>query len=174
MAIRQNKCSGSDSHGGSRTFDLFDRKILSVLRQDGRLSTSDLSARIGLSPSPCWTRVKRLEACGAIEGYVALINHEAVGLPITVFAEVTLDHHDDKALGEFSDALLKIPEVVEAFLVSGDYDYLIKVAVADTGHYERFLREKLYNIKGIRHSKTTFSLRTIKQSTCVDPLLVVG
>ncbi|MGR9137389.1 Lrp/AsnC family leucine-responsive transcriptional regulator [Rhizobium leguminosarum] len=174
MASRQNKRSAGEISAVAGALDLVDRKILSVLRQDGRLSTNDLSARVGLSPSPCWTRVKKLEASGAIDGYIALINHEAVGLPMTVFAEVTLDRHDDKVLAEFSEALLKIPEVVEAFLVSGDYDYLIKVAVAGTGHYERFLREKLYKIKGIRHSKTTFSLRAIKHSACVDPLLVVG
>ncbi|MGZ9722697.1 Lrp/AsnC family transcriptional regulator [Rhizobium miluonense] len=174
MAVRQNKRPAAGSAGAHGDLDLIDRKILSVLRGDARLSTNDLSARVGLSPSPCWTRVKRLENSGAIDGYIALINHEAVGLPMTVFAEVTLDHHDDKVLADFSEALLKIPEVVEAFLVSGDYDYLIKVAVADTGHYERFLREKLYKIKGIRHSKTTFSLRAIKQSACVDPLLVQG
>ena len=89
-----------------------------------------------------------------------------------VFIEVTLDKHDDKVLSRFGDALARIPEVIEANLVTGEYDYLVKVAVADTTHYERFLREKLYRIQGIRHTRSTFSLRTLKRVISADPLLV--
>lgn len=101
-----------------------------------------------------------------------VIDHIAVGLKDLVFIEVTLDKHDDKVLGRFGDALARIPEVIEAHLVTGDYDYLVKVAVADTTHYERFLREKPYRIQGIRHTRSTFSLRTLKLVMSADPLLV--
>ncbi|MET3616352.1 Lrp/AsnC family leucine-responsive transcriptional regulator [Rhizobium aquaticum] len=155
-----------------RPLDSMDRKILSALRVDGRLTIAELAAKVGLSSSPCWTRVKRLETSGVIAGYVALLDHRAMGLPNTVFVEVTLNQHDDKVLEAFGEALLRIPEVVEAHLVTGDYDYLIKLAVSGTEHYERFLREKLYKIPGIQHSRTTFGLRALKQSSSVDPLLL--
>jgi Lrp/AsnC family leucine-responsive transcriptional regulator len=152
--------------------DLTDRKILSILRTEGRLTVNELAGRVGLSPSPCWSRVKRLEQIGAIKGYSAIIDHAAIGLKDIVFIEVTLDKHDDKVLVRFGEALAKIPEVIEANLVTGEYDYLVKVAVADTTHYEVFLREKLYRIQGIRHTRSTFSLRTLKLITSADPLLV--
>ncbi len=89
-----------------------------------------------------------------------------------VFIEVTLNKHDDKVLEEFGAALARVPEVIEAYLVSGDYDYLVKVAVSDTEHYERFLRESLYKIPGIQHSRSTFALRALKEGISVDPLLL--
>jgi Lrp/AsnC family leucine-responsive transcriptional regulator len=89
-----------------------------------------------------------------------------------VFVEVTLNKHDDKVLEEFGAALARIPEVVETHLVTGDYDYLVKVAVAATEHYENFLREDLYRIPGIQHSRSTFGLRAIKETVSVDPLLL--
>jgi DNA-binding Lrp family transcriptional regulator len=107
-----------------------------------------------------------------IKHYAAIIDHAAIGLKDIVFIEVTLDKHDEKVLARFADALAKIPEVIEANLVTGEYDYLVKVAVADTAHYERFLREKLYRIQGIRHSRSTFSLRTLKLIASADPLLI--
>ena len=152
--------------------DLIDRKILSILRDEGRLTVNELANRVGLSSSPCWSRVRNLEEIGVIKHYAAVIDHVAIGLKDIVFIEVTLDKHDDKVLSRFGDALARIPEVIEANLVTGEYDYLVKVAVADTTHYERFLREKLYRIQGIRHTRSTFSLRTLKLVMSADPLLV--
>ncbi|MBD0415521.1 Lrp/AsnC family transcriptional regulator [Tianweitania sp. Rool2] len=152
--------------------DSVDRRILSVLRDDGRLTINDLAERVGLSPSPCWSRVRRLEASGVIERYAALIDHAALGLRDIVFVEIMLEKHDEKVLDRFSEALQRIPEVIEANLVSGEYDYLVKVAVADTADYERFLRERLYKLEGIRHTRSTFSIRAIKRTTSVDPLQV--
>ncbi|TWG96400.1 Lrp/AsnC family leucine-responsive transcriptional regulator [Mesorhizobium sp. J18] len=150
--------------------DGIDRKIVSALLADGRLTINDLAAKVGLSASPCWSRVKRLEASGTINGYTVLVNHEALGLRDVVFVEITLDKHDGDAVENFGSALAAIPEVIEADLVTGEYDYLVKIAVADTHHYERLLRERLYKIKGIRHTKSTFSLRSLKRSVAVDPL----
>jgi len=116
--------------------------------------------------------LKRLEANGASQRYAAILNHKAIGLANTVFVELTLNKHDDKVLEEFGTALARIPEVIEAHLVSGDYDYLVKVVVSDTEHYERFLRERLYKIPGIQHSRSTFALRALKDAVSVDPLLL--
>ena len=144
--------------------DKFDISILEALQKDARLSLQDLGKSVGLTASPCWTRVKRLEDAGVIEGYTVRLSPEKLGLPETVILHVSLDSHSDEALFEFGRALEDIPEVLEAFLVSGDYDYYIRVAVEDTRGYERFLREKLYKIPGIRNSKSSFVLRRLKQS----------
>lgn len=153
--------------------DAIDRKILSMLRDEGRMSINDLAQHVGLSPSPCWTRVKRLEQAGVIERYVAIISHEALGLTDIVFVEVTLDKHDEKILERFGQALAQMPEVIEASLVTGEYDYLVKVAVSGTRDYERFLREQLYRIDGIRHTRSTFSLRSLKKSFSPDPTRIL-
>jgi Transcriptional regulators len=163
-AMKQNR--------NSEALDLTDRKILSALRKDGRMTMAELAEKVGLSQSPCWTRVKRLEAGGAIEGYVAVLNHKAIGLSNLVFVEITLDRHDEQTLEQFGLALARIPEIVEAYVLTGEYDYLIKVAVAGTEHFERFLRESLYRISGIRHTRSTFALRALKRDVSVDPLLV--
>lgn len=150
--------------------DAVDRKILSALLHNARLTNNELAERVGLSPSPCWTRVKRLEANGTIERYAAVIDQSALGLDDIVFIEITLQQHDEQVLQQFGSEIARIPEVLECHLVTGEYDYLVKVAVAGTADYERFLRERLYRIKGIRHSRTTFSLRALKRAVSVDPL----
>ncbi|WP_158443767.1 Lrp/AsnC family transcriptional regulator [Bosea sp. (in: a-proteobacteria)] len=157
----------------SPALDPIDRKILAALREDGRLTTQALAEKVGLSPSPCWTRVKRLEEAGVIEKYVALLDHQALGYNNVVFVEITLDKHDDKALDQFAEALVKAPEVVEAHLVTGEYDYLAKVVVSGTDHYERFLRGTIYRIPGVRQTRTTFGLRALKRTLSVDPLKAV-
>jgi Lrp/AsnC family leucine-responsive transcriptional regulator len=149
--------------------DDIDRKILRTLRTDGRISNQDLAVSVHLSPTACWNRVRALEEGGFIEGYAALLSQRALGLPDTVLIEVTLDRHDDDMLIRFGEELAKLPEVMEANLLTGDYDYLIKVAVAGTEGYERFLRQRLYKIPGIRHSRSTFVLRTLKRTHSVEP-----
>lgn len=128
------------------------------------MSLRDLGARVGLSASPCWARIRRMEKDGVIEGYSARVNPESVGLPDSVIVQVTLDSHSDKALFDFGRALEAIPEVMEAFLVSGDYDYYVRIAISDTRDYERLLRERLYKIPGLQHTKSSFVLRKLKES----------
>ncbi len=147
--------------------DETDLKILRELRQDGRLSNIRLAERVGLSPTPCWNRVRALEEAGVIEGYAALLSQKALGLPDTVLIEVTLEHHDEAALQRFGEEIIALPEVVEALLVTGEYDYLIKVAVSGTEGYEQFLRKRLYRLPGLRHSRSTFVLKRLKQSASV-------
>ncbi|HCK29382.1 MULTISPECIES: Lrp/AsnC family transcriptional regulator [Acinetobacter] len=154
------------------TLDRIDRKILSALRQNGRLTIAQLSEQVGLSSSPCWTRLKRLETLKIIDGYTANINPKAIGIKDLFFIEITLERHDDEMLEQFSQALADIPEVIEAHLVTGEYDYLVKVAVKDAEHYERFLRKKLYSIKGIRHTRSTFALRPLKSANSADFMMI--
>ncbi|QNM94985.1 Lrp/AsnC family transcriptional regulator [Chitinimonas koreensis] len=146
----------------NRPLDSQDRKILRALQDNARLSNAELAEQVGLSPTACWNRTRSLESEGYIQGYVALIDQRKLGLADTVLLEVTLDRHEDNALARFGEELAALPEVLEAYLVSGDYDYLVKVAVEGTAGYERFLREKLYRIPGIRHSRSMFALRCMK------------
>lgn len=144
--------------------DALDRKILAALQANSRASLQEIGQAVGLSSSPCWERIRKLEAAGVIEGYTVRLNAQALGLNETVLVQLTLDSHTDNTLEKFGETLATIPEVVEAYLVSGEYDYLLRVAVKDTRDYERLLREKLYKIKGIRHSKSSFVLRTLKKA----------
>jgi Lrp/AsnC family leucine-responsive transcriptional regulator len=144
--------------------DAIDRKILKVLQSDARASLQQIGQAVGLSASPCWERIKKMELAGVIEGYTVRLNPQALGLSDTVLVQLTLDSHTDNTLEKFGEVLATIPEVLEAYLVSGEYDYLLRVVVKDTRDYERLLREKLYKIKGIRHSKSSFVLRVMKKA----------
>lgn len=147
-----------------KIFDLQDFAILRVLLQDSRKSLQDIGQEVGLSTTSCWNRIKRMEVAGAIQGYTVKVDLAQLGYQDTVIVQVNLESHSDETLYEFGRTLELIPEVVEAYLVSGDYDYYIRIAVKDTRDYERLLREKLYKIPGIRHSKSSFVLRTLKKS----------
>ncbi|MGF1476170.1 MAG: Lrp/AsnC family transcriptional regulator [Geminicoccaceae bacterium] len=143
--------------------DEIDRRILEILRFDARIKNSELADRVGLSATPCWNRVRALETKGVIQRYVTVLDQKALGLPDTVIVEIMLEQHDEAALEGFGEALTAIPEVIEAYLISGEYDYLVKVAVAGAAGYERFLREELYRLPGIRHTRSSFALRCLKQ-----------
>lgn len=121
--------------------------------------------RVGLASNE-WRRTALSKAT------LQCFDQASLGLRDIVFIEITLEKHDEKVLEPLGRVLASIPQVLEAHLVSGDYDYLVKVAVADTADYERFLREQLYRIDGIRHSRSTFSLRAHKRALSVDPLAV--
>lgn len=153
---------------GDSGLDEIDRRILRELATDGRLTSAQLGERVGLSASPCWQRVKRLEEAGLIEGYVAVLDAARLGFPQTIIIEVTLERHDDDIIEHFGQSLAEFPEVIEAWLTTGEYDYFIKVAVDSTEGYERFLRERLYRIPGIRHTRSCFALRRLKR--LVSPL----
>jgi len=155
----------SKSNSTEGSFDKFDLAILRLLLQDSRRTLNDIGAEVGLSATTCWTRIKRLEAEGVIKRYTVDLDKAKLGYQDTVIVQVTLTSHTDKTLQEFGRVLATIPEVVEAYLVSGDYDYYIRIAVRDTRDYERLLREKLYKIPGIRHSKSSFVLRVLKEAS---------
>jgi Lrp/AsnC family transcriptional regulator, leucine-responsive regulatory protein len=149
--------------------DQIDRRILRALARRARLTNAELAEEVGLSPSPCWTRVRRLEQAGVIKGYVAILDQAALGLPDTVFIEVMLERHDQEILRRFEETVAAIPEVLECHLVTGEYDYVIKAAVGGTQGYEALLREKLYRLPGVRHTRTSFALRCLKQSISPVP-----
>lgn len=142
--------------------DRTDRRILQELAKDGRISNAQLAQQVGLSPSPCWQRVRRLEQQGVITSYRAILDQEQLGAAEIVMIEVILERHDDETLETFGCQMLKMPEVLQVHLTTGEYDYLIKVAVDGTRGYEEFLRKKLYRVPGIRHSRSSFVLRTLK------------
>lgn len=142
--------------------DALDLRILAMLREDARASLQDIGRAVGLSTTPCWNRIKRMEAEGVIEGYTVRLNAPALGYRDVFIVQVTLESHSDDMLAAFGRALAEIPEVTEALLVSGDYDYVLRVVVKDTRDYERLLREKLYKIPGIRHSRSSVVLRSLK------------
>ena len=164
MAKLLRKKSGL-SEKPSELFDKFDLAILRALVKDSRKTLNEIGAEIGLSPTACWSRIKRLEADGVIQRYTIDVDRAKLGYNDTVIVEVTLESHTDDTLYQFGRVLATIPEVVEAYLVSGDYDYYIRIAVRDTRDYERLLREKLYKIPGIRHSKSHFVLRVLKETS---------
>lgn len=153
----------------AKPLDAMDRKILQALLENARQSNSQLAERVGLSSSPCWQRVKRLEQDGYITGYYAALDQSLLGAKETVIIEVTLDRHDDDVLESFGKAMATMPEVLEVYLTTGEYDYLVKVAVDGTEEYERFLRQRLYKVPGIRHTRSSFALRCLKRAHSISP-----
>lgn len=145
-------------------FDKFDLAILRELLADSRRTLQEIGEAVKLSPTTCWSRIKRLEAEGVIKHYTVDVDRARLGYQDTVIVQLTLESHTDQTLFDFGHLLAQIPEVMDAYLVSGDYDYYIRIAVKDTRDYERLLREKLYKIPGIRHSKSSFVLRVLKDA----------
>ncbi len=152
-----------------KPLDRIDRKILKALLADARLTNIQLSEKVGLSASPCWQRVRRMEKDGFIQGYTVELDQTMLGASETVIIEITLDRHDDEILESFGREMAAIPEVLEVYLTTGEYDYFIKVAVSGTAEYEEFLRKKLYKVPGIRHSRSSFTLRCLKRTRSMVP-----
>ena len=152
--------------------DAIDRRILAALQDNARIANAALAAAVGLSPSPCLRRVRALERAGVIKGYAALLEAAEVGLPISVFVQVTLERQVEPALEAFEAAILDRPEVMECYLMTGDADYLLRVVVADLAAYERFLKEHLTRVSGVASIKSSFALNQVKYSTAL-PIPVV-
>lgn len=149
------------------SLDAIDRRILAELQQNARVANADLARQVGLSPSPCLRRVRELEEAGVIRSYVALLEPSAVGLPISVFVQVTLERQIEKALETFEQAILQRPEVMECYLMTGDADYLLRIVVADLSAYERFLKEHLTRVPGVASIKSSFALKQVKYRTAL-------
>lgn len=143
--------------------DRIDVKILSILQSDGQISMSRLSDAVGLSLSACHRRVKLLEASGKISHYMARLNRHAVGLEIQVFIEAKLVSQRKEDIQAFEDAISDMPEVLECYLISGDFDYLIRVAARNTSDYERLYRDRLTMIPSVAQMKTLLCLSTVKE-----------
>ena len=147
--------------------DAIDRRILTELQADARISNAALAEAVGLSASPCLRRVRALEAAGVIRRYAALLEAAEVGLPISVFVQVTLERQIDRALETFETAIQDRPEVMECYLMTGDADYLLRVVVSDLNAYERFLKEHLTRVSGVASIKSSFALNQVKYSTAL-------
>lgn len=144
--------------------DRFDRAILQVLQHDGRIANSALAERVSLSESASLRRVRGLEEAGLIEGYTAILNQQRAGCPVNVFVNITLDRQDETDLRKFEEAIKKIPEVMECYLMTGDYDYLIRAVVADTADFERLHSKHLTRLPGVARVHSSFALRTVQKS----------
>src|SRR5260221_12831693 len=142
--------------------DAIDRRIVSALQADGRLTNIDLADRIGLSPSPCLRRVKRLERDGYIEGYRASLRRDRVGLGFSVFIGVKIDGHTNERALAFEQAIVAMPEVIACHLVSGESDYFLEVVVPDLGDYQRFLVGALLNLPIVREVHSNIAIQTLK------------
>ena len=144
--------------------DKTDCAILHALRLDGRLSNVNLAAAVNLSESACLRRVKLLEAAGVVERYAMIVDQGAVGLPGNVFVEVSLAQQQQAELEGFEERVLQIPEVMECYLMSGDYDYLLRVVVADAADYERIHHHHLTRLPGVAKVRSSFALRTVTKA----------
>ncbi|MEE2932388.1 MAG: Lrp/AsnC family transcriptional regulator [Pseudomonadota bacterium] len=148
-------------------FDIIDCRILNVLQEDAQISNAELAKRIGISPSPCWRRVKRLEKDGVIKRRVTLLDPASVGLPVSVFVRVSLERQIESALETFEDAVLSRSEVMECYLMTGDSDYLLRVVVADLVAYEKFMINHLTRINGVASINSSFALKQVKYRTAL-------
>ena len=150
--------------------DKIDRHILEVLQKEARLSTAELSERIGLSPSPCARRLKRLEDEGYIENYQANVNKAKVGIAMSFFVEVSLNSHQEESIAAFELALSNMDEVINGHVVSGSYDYLLEVVSPNLDGYERFTR-KLHKLASVKDIHTHLSVRKVINKTTL-PIFV--
>ena len=147
--------------------DSTDFRILHELQQDASLSNVELAKRVHLSPSPCLSRVKALEKRGVIKQYVALLDPQALGLGLSVFISISLKEQTKKALAEFEQSIGQHTEVMERYLMTGDCDYLIRVAVKDIAALEKFILESLTPIPGIEKIRSSFTLKQVKYKTAL-------
>lgn len=144
------------------TLDAIDTRIIAALQADGRLSNHQLAERIGLSPSPCLRRVKRLEREGFIESYRAVLQRDRVGLGFTAFVTVKIEGHADLAADALQEAIVAMPEVVACHMVSGDSDYLLEVVVPDRESYQAFLVDRLLELPIIKEVRSNIAIQPLK------------
>jgi DNA-binding Lrp family transcriptional regulator len=142
--------------------DAYDLKILVALQEDGRLANNELAERVGLSPSPCWRRVKRLEADGFIRGYQAVFDRRRLGLGVTVFVSVSIERNDTVAHQAFEQAVLRLPEVVACHIVGGQHDFLLQIVAEDLDSYAAFALQVLGQLPGVREIHSSFVLKEVK------------
>jgi DNA-binding Lrp family transcriptional regulator len=148
-----------------KPLDRLDCRILDELQSDARVSNQELAQRVGLSPAPCWRRLRRLEEEGFIAGYATLLHAPAIGLPIQAYALVSLENHHPQTLRQFDQLVQERPEVLECHSMSGPNDYLLRIVAASMEAYEQFLSTRVLQLPGVRSVNTSFVLRTKKFTT---------
>ncbi len=144
--------------------DTKDRQIIRELQADGRLTNHELAERVNLSPSPCLRRLRNLEQSGVIQGYTALVDQKAYGLPITVFVRIRLQPHTQESVQEFEQSITAMDEVLDCHLMTGDCDYLLRVIVESLEAYETFIRQKVHRIGCVASIDTSFAYGVVKQT----------
>lgn len=149
--------------------DAIDRRIIGALQENARLTNQELADRVGLSPSPCLRRLRKLEADGVLRGYTALIDQQRYGLPINVFVSIRLERQTDAAIRAFEQAIQDLDEVQECYLMTGARDYLLRVVSQSLESYERFVRERLTRIEGIASIESSFAFNQVKKSPRLPP-----
>ncbi len=149
------------------SLDTTDKRILAALQRKGRMSNADLSDAVNLSASACHRRVQRLEVDGYIKDYVALLDARKMGVPTTVFVEITLQGQADEVLDAFEKAVSRIPDVLECHLMAGTADYLLKVVAENTEDFARIHRQYLARLPGVAQMQSSFALRTVFKTTAL-------
>jgi Lrp/AsnC family transcriptional regulator, leucine-responsive regulatory protein len=147
--------------------DDIDRRILRELQRDGRISNQALSERVNLSPTPCLSRVRRLERDGFITGYAAFVDPQKIDAALMVFVEVVLERTDEDVFEDFRRAILNMPQVLECQMVAGGFDYLIKARVKDMPDYRRFLGQSLVSLPSVRETHTYVVMEEVKSTTAI-------
>ncbi len=147
--------------------DRYDRRILALLQQNSRTTTKEIAADLGLSVTPTYERIKRLEREGFIKQYVALVDSHKIGKQLTVMATVSLKEHSREYLNRFVEQIRPLPEVMECYYVAGSFDYIVKVVVTNMEAYQHFLVNKLAAIENIGHVQSYFVMTEVKHSTAV-------
>jgi Lrp/AsnC family transcriptional regulator len=145
--------------------DKYDRKILALLQCDCGLAVAEIARRVGLSTSPCWRRITRLEKAGAVRKRVAVLDHARLGMEVIAFVNVRLSQHGRENLEDFENTIRRFPEVLECYTVTGDMDYLLKIVTRDIQHFETFLRNHLMTLPLIRETHSTIAVTEIKDTT---------
>ena len=145
--------------------DRFDRLLLAELQRDSRQTVQQLATAVGLSSTPCWKRIKELEAAGVIRRYTALVDREKVGLSLCVLAELNLTRHNEDDVRRFEAAVAEAPQIVSCYATTGQADYVIKVLVPDIKNYEAFLHETAFKLPGVTHVRSSVVLKEVKAET---------
>jgi Lrp/AsnC family transcriptional regulator len=149
-----------------RRLDTIDRKILTVLQEDASLSVAEIGDRVGLSSTPCWKRIQRLEADGVILRRVALVDQNKIGLGLSVFVSVESSDHSDAWLKRFADAVSAMPEVMEFYRMAGDVDYMLRVVIPDMQSYDVFYKKLIYAVP-LKNVTSRFAMEKIKSITAL-------
>lgn len=157
-----------DKKNDQVSLDRFDRSILTVLAEDGRISITDLAKRIGLSKSPTQARLRRLEQAGVIIGYRALLDPIQLGLDHVAFVEVRLSDTRENALTAFNAAVAKVPEIEQAHMIAGNFDYLLKVRTRDMSRYRQFLGETISTLPHVAGTSTYVAMEAVKETMLAD------
>ncbi len=149
----------------TNSLDEFDLKILRALQKNADYSMSELGEIVGLSHTPCWRRVKKMQSMGVIQEKVVVLDPKQLGLNVTVYAYIRIKNHDEESLNAFESAVQNIPEIVECYSTSGEKDYVLRVVVGSVEHYERVLKQTLAHLPNVKSVNSNFALKRVKYTS---------